>query len=283
MKFNTWKPIVIFSSPAGSTRRVAEVITETLRGLGQKPLAYDLASKVERSDLEIHLEGLDTGSCLFVGSPVYACHSVPPIVDLISHLPKTTDGYAVPFVTWGRVTSGIALHEMATMLNARGYSIIGAAKIVAVHSLMWRFSSPLGEGRPNAEDDLLIQDMVKRVDAKISDKHVQPLCLEDLNYQPIDAQEVMKKASIERVRELLPPRQLDKELCTGCGMCVDVCPAQAITCDFYPEFGSACFFCYNCVRLCPEGAIKADFSKMESWLKNRAGENEERPLSQIFL
>lgn len=277
------KTIVIFSSPAGSTRQVAQIIIKTLNDLGKKPIEVDTANRVQLSNLQLELRDLGPGSCLFIGSPVYANHAVPPIVDVISRLPKTAGCCAVPFVTWGAVTSGIALYEMAEMVFERGYKIIGAAKIIAVHSMMWQFASPLGEGHPDTEDELLIKNLVEEVNAKLSYDKIHPLSLQDLNYQPIEAQEVMKKVTMEVIKGYLPPIQLDKELCTQCGICADVCPAQAITCEPFPQRGAECFFCYNCVRLCPEGANKADFSLIEKRLKNRTEDNAEKPLSQIFV
>jgi len=46
--------------------------------------------------------------------------------------------------------------------------------------------------------------------------------------------------------------------CTGCGTCLDVCPAEAIK---IKENGCAiitleCIDCGACPRVCPEGAIK---------------------------
>ena len=93
----------------------------------------------------------------------------------------------------------------------------------------------------------------------------------------------LKKINIEVAKQMLPPRQLDEELCTKCGVCGEECPAQAITFDPYPRFGAACFLCYNCVRLCEENAIKTDLSSVEGMLKERAGKSPERQLSQVFV
>ncbi len=48
---------------------------------------------------------------------------------------------------------------------------------------------------------------------------------------------------------------LNKERCTGCRLCIEVCPTKAI--EFIPEekkvkiFVSRCCFCAQCVEICP--------------------------------
>jgi len=52
--------------------------------------------------------------------------------------------------------------------------------------------------------------------------------------------------------------EFDLEKCTGCAMCVAVCPADAlITMDKKPRMRQAneCAFCGDCAALCPAGAI----------------------------
>jgi len=283
MKKSDQKTLIVFSSPAGTTRHVAQVISNSLKDLGYEPTVYDIGDRGDRSKIISQAKNLVDKCCLWIGSPVYAGHAVPPITDFISKLLPSNGSYAVPFVTWGAVTSGIALHEMGKTLNEKGYTILGAAKVLAVHSLMWDCENPLGEGHPNAEDDTMIKKFLEKIDAKLSNEDRQPLMREDLNYQPKEIQESMQKVNIEIAKQLIPPRQLDESVCTQCGKCKDVCPADAITLNPYPQFGSECFLCYNCVRLCEEGAIKADLSQFASKLREAAEKMGESPLSQIFI
>ena len=221
--------------------------------------------------------------CLFVGSPVYACHAVPVITNFISRLPDTTAGYAVPFVTWGGVTSGIALFEMAEMLSQKGYRIIGAAKILAAHSLMWQFEHTLGEGHPDEADENLVVRLITAVNKQIVSKNPATITLSALNYLPENVREPMTKMDLNSARQSLPQKAVDKNVCTQCNICKAVCPAHAITCDPFPEFNQNCIMCYTCMRLCPERAIVADFSKIEERLTKRAQEFSEQPRSAIFV
>jgi len=276
------KALVIYSSPAGTTRQVAQVIITTLKNIGYTPRVIDLGSRDDLVNLGAKCGDLINDYCLWVGSPVYAGHAVPPIMNFIAQLPKSRRSYAVPFVTWGAVTSGIALYEMGKMLNEKGYTVLGAAKVLAVHSMMWQFKEPLGENHPDAEDDDMMRGLVGEVDAKLLSDDIQPLSLETLNYQPREIQESMQKLNIEVAKQLLPQKKLD-DSCTQCGSCEEVCPAQAITCNPYPQFGPECFLCYNCVRLCKVNAIKADLSQVENMLRGKAKEMGEKQLSQVFV
>ncbi len=49
---------------------------------------------------------------------------------------------------------------------------------------------------------------------------------------------------------------VDKELCTGCGICEETCPAGAITVDEVARVDpDKCTECEACVDECPFGAL----------------------------
>ncbi|MDU9375994.1 Ferredoxin-2 [Methanocorpusculaceae archaeon Sp1] len=50
---------------------------------------------------------------------------------------------------------------------------------------------------------------------------------------------------------------VDKDKCTGCATCVDICPAAAIELedDIAVVDASGCVDCETCVDECPESAI----------------------------
>jgi len=209
-----------------------------------------------------------TDCCLWIGTPVYAGHAVPPVMRFISELPARNENYAVPFVTWGGVTSGIPLYEMGKLLNEKGYTVLGAAKILAVHSMMWQFNNPLGERHPDAEDDAMIKTLVREVHEKLLSDVVTPLSLDDLRYQPKEIQEALHKVNIEVAKQMLPRKQLDVKICTQCGDCVEVCPKKILRLDgdtIATQNTLDCTLCEACVDECEPGAITID-SKSDSFL-----------------
>jgi ferredoxin len=251
--------------------------------MGSHAHLWDLGKRSDCSEAEDHVKDLAKDCCFWIGTPVYAGHAVPSVTGFISRLPEGNGSYAVPFATWGMVTSGMALHEMGTLLSAKGYVILGAAKIGAVHSMMLQCKSPLGVGHPDAQDDRLVKNLVEAVSSKIRSGSPQPLSLHNLNYQSPQVQEWLQKMNIEAAKKMLPPIKLVEDKCTRCGICEKECPADAIKLDPYPRFGDACFMCYNCYRLCEEGAIACDLSPVEKMLKEKSAQNRELPLTQVFF
>ena len=52
------------------------------------------------------------------------------------------------------------------------------------------------------------------------------------------------------------PAEINKETCTGCGACVDICPVDAIKVENdKAEISDACVECGVCVNQCPVEAI----------------------------
>ena len=51
---------------------------------------------------------------------------------------------------------------------------------------------------------------------------------------------------------------IDKEQCTGCGLCVQICPSQAFSLlsDKVALTGDCSFSCDHCAAICPAGAIR---------------------------
>jgi NAD-dependent dihydropyrimidine dehydrogenase PreA subunit len=65
---------------------------------------------------------------------------------------------------------------------------------------------------------------------------------------------------VEAQERVLP--RIDQELCNGCGICVGVCPSQAVTLiDERPVIvrPQDCAYCGDCEDLCPEGAISLPY------------------------
>lgn len=274
---------VVYISPAGTTRHAAQILGEQLSALGKSSRSFDLGDSASRAEAQHFFDDSGQDTCLFVGSPVYASHAVPMVMDFIAGLSAGKSCCSVPFVTWGAVTSGLALFEMATALEARGYPVMAAVKIVAQHSLLWQSESPLGCGRPDSADDLIVRAMVKKVVSALDAGASAYLPSAELMYQPEPLQKIMAGLVLSSVRKVLPQISLQSDLCTLCGDCVGACPANAVEIGDGPVFNDRCIACYNCVRACPENALQADFSSMAAGLAQRMRDFGESSETRVYL
>lgn len=276
---------IVYCSPSGSTKHVGKIIEKQLKNLHITTHLYDLGKEKNPSSIitQIQKEN-DKGKaiCLFVGSPVYFSLAIPPVMDFIKSLPTIDNGFAIPFVTWGGASSGIALWEKGKTLAEKGYKIIGAARVLGTHSLMWQVGDPIGDGHPDENDDRKIEVMVEKVLDNLRKGGLDDIPLDTLDYQPKDLSEKLKKKDFRTSKQMMPTRSVDEKKCTQCGICQDECPVGAVLLDPYPRFSHICIRCFNCKRLCPEEAIFADLSKIIEYLQNRKQLDHEQPYTQIF-
>ena len=278
------KVFIVYYSPAGSTRHVTEVIEKQFLALGAEVSSFNLAECNSDVAMTIskQMEDSEGKSCLFVGSPVYVSHAVPLVMECIAGFKENAGAFSVPFVTWGGACSGISLYEMGKELINKRFTLLGAAKIFALHSLMWQLEDPLGEGHPDADDDRMVEEFVSHINQKLQEDHPKRIKLSDLAYQTKENHAEMEKISLRTAKAHMPERTIDAELCNHCQICSDVCPADAVIFTPYPEFGNGCVFCFNCMKKCPEQAIDADLSEIWQRIRDRAEFFSERPYSLIL-
>lgn len=270
---------IVYFSPAGTTRKVAEAIGDFLRRRGQSALLLDLA---RLRNAAASFAAQTQPYCLWLGSPVYCDHAVPLLEDFVGSLPRL-GGFAVPFVTWGAVTSGLALPEMAGGLSTRGFTVLGAAKVMAEHSSLWQSSNPLAAGRPDAGDLAQMEELVERVLAKIAGGEAEPLSAERLDYLSPQLRAQSAAKSLAGIKVMQPPVAANEQLCTRCGQCAEVCPVAAIRLDPFPVIDDSCILCRQCTRHCPAGAYPYDGKTVETRILGMAGQSDEVKETQIFV
>lgn len=274
---------IVYSSPAGSTRHVADVIVKSLKENSIDVQQLDLGIVSDPSRFIEKLQAAGEDACLFVGSPVYRDMAVPPVIAFLDKLPTAAGLPAVPFVTWGGANSGVALWQMGQVLESKGLRLVGAAKVLGVHSMMWPSESPVGQGHPDADDDRQVSQLVEKVLERLEKTVIDSLSLKVLDYQPEAVGADIKK-KLGQPWTIIP-KTIDEDLCTQCAICKQICPVGAVTLDPGPVFDENCFDCFNCIRECPEEAIvpAVPLEKIASMIRERVKTFNEKPPTQIFF
>ncbi len=279
------RAFIFYCSPAGSTRRLGEVLARNLEREGLAVTTCELGRDTPAEERCLRELAQVSGRVLVcVGSPVYASHALPLVMDFIARLPRRPGAFAVPFVTWGAASSGLALAEMGRALAGRDCPLLGAGKFVAVHSLMWEAAEPAGAGHPDAADAELAAELARAALAALGRPEPPLLPLSALAYQPAAAAAELEPQNLEFAKGLLPPRRAAPARCNGCGLCVENCPVAALRLAPLPVCDeSRCIACFNCVRLCPEQAFAVDLGPIHEHIRQRAAHFAEKSLSEIFL
>ncbi|MFH1060738.1 MAG: hypothetical protein V1797_18920 [Pseudomonadota bacterium] len=259
---------VVYFSVGGSTAKVAGWIREELEARGQAVEMVDITLAAEA-----HAAPAPDSACLWLLSPVYAMHPAPPVCEFLRTLDPAPAGCAaVPVATYGVVCSGVVLSEMGGQLVEKGYRLAGAAKVVCQHSMLWYSPTPLGQGRPDQDDEAVVRALAGRVAAKLASAEAwTALDLTALNYQPPQIQALAPTRNVSLLRSLFPPMRLEPESCDECGLCAESCFTHSITMDPKPIFGPECLYCLNCARICPNQAISNPIlAGLEQELRSRA-------------
>lgn len=279
--------ILVFS-PTGNTLKVGKMLQKSLLARKMKVHIIDVTRdpvlyRVRKIGLYLK-DRVRKHKLLCIGSPVYAHHLHYNVKDIIKSLPKPGNGWgqlAVPFVTYGGISSGVALQEAAKLLKRSGRIPVSGMKINSQHCLtkLKQISTKVNEGMPGAEAIPLIEELTEKI--------VQLDCIKDkdcvdispnLRYQKL--RDRIKAYLIFREKfwqnHFYPKLIFDYNQCSHCGKCSMVCPVQRIEMTedgpIIPKGSPACIHCGSCVSYCPSNAINfdADWIKWNKLLKKAA-------------
>ena len=186
--------IIVFS-PTGNTRTVATMIERELGVRGARVQLLDITANRDYFQTGISgkkqflREMIKPHDLLLLGGPVYVGELHYNMRKLISLLPPPGNGWAdiaVPFVTFGHVTSGRALRDAAREFRKSGRKTVCAMKINSFHCFTRRFSKKINEGMPGDEALPVIRELSDRIFSLNRGKtEASDEIISELNYQNI--------------------------------------------------------------------------------------------------
>lgn len=225
----------IIFSPTGGTEKVADTI---VKEWGMPVNRIDLSdAKTDYSTLS-----LDKEDVAVIAVPSYGGRVPALAVQRISEIHGNQTRCIVVCVYGNRAYED-TLIELKDVAEKSGFKVIAAIAAIAEHSVMHQYAA----GRPDSKDRSELQHFAKKILEEISSNSSEISALQIPGNRPY------KKAA----RAGLVPKAGKR--CTGCGLCAEQCPAQAIKKETLKLTDSKkCISCMRCVVHCPQSARKVN-------------------------
>ena len=265
----------IYFSPTNSTNKVIDAIED---GLG-----IDIIESINLTYLEVRtnfkLDITSKDELLIIGVPVYAQRIPRVIKERLSRL-KGSGQPLIIISLCGGIGKGIALKQLEELLEKSGFNVVGAGAFIGEHS----FSSNMLEIEKNRPDKDDLQ-LANKFGKSIMDKLKKIDSVEDFNNLNI-------KGRLTCMPRIVPQNNaewfvhnpdIDSKKCNGCGICADICPANAINRNDFSIDNELCLRCFACVKSCPAGAREIKYKSawiVKPYLKIKS---RRRMLPDIYL
>lgn len=240
------KIIALYFSPTGNTKKVACYAAEVLENICHQEIQYiDVTMPVMRQEERIFAQD----DFVIVAVPTYAGKMPNKLLPFFQEKIRGNKTKVLAMVTYGNRSFDNALAELCGTLTNNDFCVMGAGAMVGEHP----FSEKLGTNRPDEDDLAQLSEWVERVwersvqEGVVLGKEDVPGDAAAAYYTPLGtdgAPAVFLKAK----------PVTDGKRCTGCGMCVTVCPMGSVNPMNVNEVTGICIKCQACVKKCPAGA-----------------------------
>jgi ferredoxin/flavodoxin len=292
------KVTIIYFSPSGNTEAVAKKMANVLEQNDSEVQLINISGSkeifVDKDYIGFLKKYVKAHDLLFVGSPVYAHNIQYHMLELLRKLPVADGKFwskeVIPFVTYGGISSGIALEQAASTLKITKRKVIAGIKISASHQMIAAIRGrEYNHQRPQAELDFLLSQMMDLIRDK------KNYALEDksglLKYQPFTEKLKIRLIFDEKTwhKKRYPKITINYEKCSQCGECTENCPVLHLTLNLEEVVlnpNSECIHCMNCLTNCNSGAIEliGDLEKGKKFMEKiiRDKGNSEKPATYLY-
>ena len=292
------KIAVIQFSPSGNTGKITSSLLQKLQSKGHQVQLHDITGNAAYFNCldkqDFIRKSILPHDVLLIGGPVYAHHLQYHVLDLIQKLPKPDSNWgniAIPYITYGGISSGVALKESSKALKSSGRVVPLAMKIATPHRMTRAFMpEEFNSNKLQGEQEAYINELVNRIGLLNLDGKIKNAG-RALTYNGLKTSILAKLVFVEKTwhAKRYPKVVIDSNICNSCGKCVKVCPVAHLKKDgntIAANPQSDCIHCLNCVTTCTKNAVSlwGDLEKGRAFMSKmilKKG-NSEKPESAVY-
>ena len=224
------KVVKIVFSPTGGTAAVAEFLSAHL---GEHVRGIDLTD----AHVDFSRECVAEDEVAVIAAPSYGGR-IPRLAAQRLAQMRAERARAVVVSVYGNRDYEDSLVELQDIAERCGFHVVAGVAAVAEHSIVHRYAT----GRPDAEDRVRLSQIGLEIAKRLRENATSGSPVLPGN-RPYKKEFSMSLAPVAN------------SACTGCGICAEQCPAQAIShADPRVVDKSQCISCMRCVSICPHAA-----------------------------
>ncbi|SHI83873.1 Flavodoxin domain-containing protein [Desulfatibacillum alkenivorans DSM 16219] len=241
------KIAVLYFSATGNTKKMADVIEQSLAGLGAQVEKIDVTVPSARRE-SMDFSGWDG---VIFGAPIHSMRAPRVLREWL----QTLNGQgkkAAMYFTYGGFHVHPCHYSTREILAAAGFTVVASAEFLGAHTFNRGGWQAVPE-RPDASDFAVAKDYAAAVYARFSGKDAGVLGeLEktDMNEEFLDAIEGFRFKALTQL-----PTRNGKE-CSLCMACQEQCPSGAMDAEKGEADPALCIACLGCLDACPEDALE---------------------------
>ncbi len=247
------KSVIVYFSQTGNTEKVARTIAKGIEDTGNLCTLIPLQ--------EIDLKILKDYDLIGIGTPVFYFQEPGNVREFIERLSFLKGKSSFIFCTHGGQDAN-TLPRMAKELKEKGLLVLGGLSTRGYDSFQPYIEFDYSKGHPDKKDlkeaEEFGQKMVKNYRLVKEGNRLDILPEFKFRFS------LLHLASLwltkERVNRHLPKIEVNRENCTKCSKCAEICPSGVIELNPYPIRKSDCIRCYYCEKICSQGAIIVNWS-----------------------
>jgi ferredoxin len=259
------KVLMICFSQTGNTEKIAKRIQN---GIVESGNSCRIVS-IKDADPE-KLTGYDL---IGIGVPTFYYREPLNVTTFIQRMDRVDGRHCFLFCTHGSII-GNTFYYLQEGLKAKGYLVVGAFDTYADSSLQFYPEIMHTFGHPDEIELSGAEEFGKNICSR--SMGIQKKELEPIPEFPLAEDTWWAKASRVLVpsflQQLFPKFVINPDKCTGCSLCRDNCPVDAIIIESHPPENQpkiqmeGCIYCMYCEKICPEGAILVDWEDTKKGL-----------------